>query len=566
MATAAKQTTGWGVALGVAGVIFLAYLAQTPWTTLWDRDEAWFAEAAVEMVNSGRYLVPTFNGEIWAAKPVLLYWLMSSSIRAFGATEFAVRVWSPLGVTLAALFTFAIGRKLFSKWVGHAAMIVLAANLLMMVQGSAATADAVLLASVTGSVAIFVTTQLPPTGPPWARVLLLATPLAIGQFAKGPVGLVVPLVAIGSTILAGRNAAEAGARSGDRRRASLEVGEATVLSIAVLAAWFVLADVQSGGKFAREFFGFHVLQRILTPIEGHGGNFFLTLPFYLPVVLIGFAPWTLYLAGSGSALLRAAVGDRMSRALLCGWIGLPVALFTVVMTKLPHYVLPIWPALALLTAATLDAHRSGALPEAATRWLRLGAWFLAPVVALELAALAAVAVFVGAPGFSARAAVLGGLVVALTFVTLRPKWCEQPWRTVTWLGPATLLCQFLAAAWVLPTVEAVKPVPHLAAIIRVRTEATTPVATFEFDEPSLVFYVGRTPITRLQSEKSLAEWARTEAPGVLVTPRTSLDRTLRYLGTLPLEEIASATGINVAKGRWLELVALRRGARPRGGA
>ena len=527
-------------------------------------DEAWFAEAAVEMVDSGHYLVPTFNGEIWAAKPILLYWLMSSSIRVFGATEFAIRVWSPLGVALAALFTFAIGRKLFSPWVGHVAMVILGANLLMMVQGSAGTADAVLLASVTGAVAVFVATQLPPTGPSWARVLLLATPLAIGQLAKGPVGLVVPIVAIGSTILAGRSVAEAGARSADCRRVSLEAGGATVLSIAVFAAWFVLADLRSGGGFAREFFGFHVLHRILTPIEGHGGNFFLMLPFYLPVVLIGFAPWTLYLASSGWALLRAAVGDPMSRALLCGWIGLPVALFTIVMTKLPHYVLPIWPALALLTAATLDAHRRGVLPEAGRRWLRRGVWFLGPVVALELAALAAVAVFVPRPGLPARIAVLGGLIVVLTCFALRPQRREQPWRTVTWLGPTTLFCQVLAAAWVLPAVEAAKPVPHLAAVIRAQTEATTPVATFDFDEPSLVFYVGRTPVTCLQSETSLAAWARTEAPGVLVAPRTSLDRALRSVGALPLEEIGSATGINVAKGRWLELVALRRGAPPRG--
>src|SRR5262245_24564936 len=99
------MTRAGGAAPALAAAIACSLLALTRTTTLWDRDEPRFAQAAVEMLASHDYLVPTFNGEIRAQKPPFAYWLMTVSLRAFGRTELAVRFWSPIALAIAALAT-----------------------------------------------------------------------------------------------------------------------------------------------------------------------------------------------------------------------------------------------------------------------------------------------------------------------------------------------------------------------------------------------------------------------------------------------------------------------------
>ena len=110
----------------------------------------------------------------------------------------------------------------------------------------------------------------------------------------------------------------------------------------------------------------------------------------------------------------------------------------------------------------------------------------------------------------------------------------------------------------IPAFDRIKPVPPVAAAIRAGTPPDTPLATFDFDEPSLVFYARRTPVAPLPSEAAVAAWAHAGDYGVLVLPRAALDRITAAYGPLPLREIAAARGVNISKGRRLELVALAR--------
>ena len=88
-----------------AAAVFALFLALSPWTTLWDRDEPRYAQATAEMLASGQFLVPTFNGQPRVDQPVLFHWLMALPMRALGAGELAARFWSPVGIALAALLT-----------------------------------------------------------------------------------------------------------------------------------------------------------------------------------------------------------------------------------------------------------------------------------------------------------------------------------------------------------------------------------------------------------------------------------------------------------------------------
>ena len=103
----------WLKAILICAGFAALYLLIAGSSTLWDRDEPRYARATAEMVESGNYLVPTFNGEVWFDKPILLYWLMSVPVRLLGPSEIACRFAGVIGTAITLLLTFFIGIKLF---------------------------------------------------------------------------------------------------------------------------------------------------------------------------------------------------------------------------------------------------------------------------------------------------------------------------------------------------------------------------------------------------------------------------------------------------------------------
>ena len=110
--------TGWPAIIGLVVVVWCGYLWTTTRSTLWDRDEPRNATAAVEMVQSGDLLVPTFNSEPRLHKPILMYWLMALSVNVLGPTVLAVRFWAPLGIAISCLLTAWIARRLYGPEAG----------------------------------------------------------------------------------------------------------------------------------------------------------------------------------------------------------------------------------------------------------------------------------------------------------------------------------------------------------------------------------------------------------------------------------------------------------------
>lgn len=540
----------------VALALFLFFLALTPWTTLWDRDEPRFAQATVEMLDSGQYLYPTFNGQLRPDKPILIYWLMALPVRLLGPREIAARFFSPVGIALTALLTAFIARRLLPDLGNRAGLWtvgILATVPLVLIEGLAATTDAVLLATITGALAAFAAAL--ERGPRILHLLAMTACLALAQLAKGPVGLTVPVLAMLGAITWLRF------QSGKSRTLTAltaTVGFAALASLGIFLLWAVPANEATFGEFARRGIGHHVVERSVSPLEGHGGGFLVSLPYYLPVILIGFAPWTLYLPAAVSAVLGGRIGGRRAQALLVGWIAPVFLMFTLVATKLPHYVLPLWPALALAVAGTLEAARQGRLAPRDERWLRRGVWFFAPVALLEAAGFLAVAFTPPAAGMRWPSLITAAVLLATAAAALRHHVQGRLLEGAAFLLRGTLVLQIAIAGLLLPALDRVKPVPPLAAAIRERTPADAPLATYEFDEPSLVFYTGRAPVAPLPSERAVVAWAHAGGQGVLVLPRAALERLIRAWGPLPLSEIAEARGINVSKGNRLQLVALGR--------
>src|SRR5690348_12087155 len=169
--------------------------------SLWDIDEGLNAEAAREMLESGDWVVPTFNFKPRTAKPALLYWLQALAYQRFGVTELAARLPSALAGAAAVLLTYELGRRMFSAATGLLAGVILISTIQVCVLAHAATPDALLLACLTLTFWLF-WTGFARGGRHWTWAAGLGCGLAV--LAKGPVGLALPAAVIGYFLLAQR--------------------------------------------------------------------------------------------------------------------------------------------------------------------------------------------------------------------------------------------------------------------------------------------------------------------------------------------------------------------------
>jgi 4-amino-4-deoxy-L-arabinose transferase-like glycosyltransferase/lipid-A-disaccharide synthase-like uncharacterized protein len=533
------------VAVLAVVVLGLCWLIATG-STLWDRDEPRFSRAAVEMLESDDWMVPTFNDKLRPDKPVGIYWLMANSVRVFGVTEFAVRLWAGLGLVTAMLLTASFVRRRLPDADPVLAAGVLGFAPLAFAVATAATTDAVLLASITAAMVVVAAGLLDR----WTvgRVVLLGVLLGWGQLVKGPIALAVPGLAVLTWIALSIAARE--------RRWAKDLGAfaaAALIGLGVFLVWALPANAASGGELARLGLGHHVVNRMQQPLESHGGGLLLYLPYYPLVLLIGLAPWTIYLPGSIAAVWRRRLGTPETRRLLLAWALPTVVLMTFVATKLPHYVLPVVPALAAIIALALPAAVRD--PEIATGgWWSSGRW-----IVLVLGLVLAVAMAVGVwwlPLPDLRRHLIGiALVFAVAAVTLfREHRRRDHTAVILTLGLAAVIV-VLQVRVLLPVLETVKPAPVIAHAVRTQVPETVPVYAAGFREPSLAFYLGRS-FTELGS-KQVDGWLDKRSDAVLITEE-------RLLGERAFEvaELARYEGINISNGKPVVVVAVRRGPRP----
>ncbi len=546
-------------------LIFTLLLIIAGSTSLFDRDEPRFSRAAVEMVQSGDYLVPKFNGNLRPDKPILIYWLMSAPIRLLGPTEIAVRLPSILGVTASCLLTSLIGRRMFSRRAGFTAALILGTSALPMIMGTLATADGTLLAFTT--LAIYAFIELHYGGSTFRNTALLAFALGAAQLTKGPVGLAVPLLTVIGTAIFARGDTV----SRIPRRIWISFAIAAVIGIAMFLAWGIPANNATDGEFYKIGVGKHVIDRFIKPAEGHGASTFLlyvaSLLLYIPVAIAGLFPWTLHLPGAWTALTRGAIGTRKERSLLLGWIVPTFIMMSLVVTKLPHYILPIFPALALTIAATLEVHRlkPASLPPRVHAWLRGGVWFFSPVALGIAAVIGSTALLMPESPLKWAGPVIGVMLTVVANVAYRAQLREQLARSGGIALGGTIAVAITVVLLVMPYLEpAIKPSPRLATSIRLAIGPDAPVAMLEapksFAEASLIFYLMHKPdhpVTIVSSPASIAAWLAEPGPGVLVTTNQALASLKTPLPLMPV--IFSQRIVNYSAGSSVEVIALRRG-------
>jgi 4-amino-4-deoxy-L-arabinose transferase-like glycosyltransferase len=324
------------------GAVFLFALGNSS-LPLIDRDEPRFAEASREMRQSGDFLVPRLNGEYRFDKPPLVYWTQVAAYDLLGENDFAARFPSVLFAAFTALGTSIFASRVFGRRVGCWAGLILASSLQIFIHARAAVADMpLLLFFVTATWAGWERLR-EPSSKFWWWIFYLS--LGLGFLAKGPVALLPVLFAPFHSLLC---------RSPFKMRTGSALLGALVILV-VVGLWGVPAVFATHGEYLQVGLGKHVLQRSFQPMESHGKpgflGYLLFLPFYPITGFFSFFPWCIFLP---LCVKRLWIRCDSDENYLVGAVLTVFFVFTVIQTKLPHYVLPAYPALAILVARQVE--------------------------------------------------------------------------------------------------------------------------------------------------------------------------------------------------------------------
>jgi len=331
---------------------------------LTDADEAYYAEASREMVESGDWLTPHFNYEDRWQKPVLYYWLTAVTYLVFGIGEWSARCWSALAGIGLAFSTYAAGRALTRhEEVGWLAGAMVATSYGYFALGRMALPDMPLAFFVTVTIAALFE----------GRWMLAAVASGLGFLVKGPLAVVLPALVFAPVWWRER-----------LRISARQVVLAALVFAVVALPWYIAMTMTHGRAYLESFFLADNLERFATDRFNEPRSPL----FYLPVLLGGLLPWTAYLV----AVIWRPTRDLVARRLvltgaqwrLLLWAGLPLLFFSLSIGKQPRYVLPILPPVAILVAHAIvqriDAARHGV--RSAARDLRAATLATAVLFAL----------------------------------------------------------------------------------------------------------------------------------------------------------------------------------------
>jgi 4-amino-4-deoxy-L-arabinose transferase-like glycosyltransferase len=308
-----------------------------------DADEAFYAESAREMVESGDWLTPHYNYEPRFQKPALYYWLVAGTYLVTGPNEIAARLWSALAGVALVLVIAAAARRWFDEETGFVAGAIGATNFGYFAVARMALPDLPLTFFITLSIYAALVAMLDRERHPRRWLLLAAAAAALGFLAKGPVGILIPAIVVAPIVVL------------ERRSTNVGVPDfvlALLLLLAIAVPWYVAMWMQHGTAYLEGFFLGDNYERFATTRFNDPRPWW----FYLPVLAGGLLPWTpltiVWLSPLKRFLTRRGdVGTFDVRLLM--WAALPLIFYTLSVGKQPRYVLPVLPPLAIMLASSI---------------------------------------------------------------------------------------------------------------------------------------------------------------------------------------------------------------------
>ncbi len=441
-------------------------------------DEGRYAVVSLEMARSGDWVTPRLNGLLYFEKPPLQYWIGALCFKLFGVNEFAARFWPAMSGFLTVLLVGYTGGRLWGRETGLRSLAIAASTSWIIGNSHFLTLDAGLtlflsLALCAVLLAAYASPE-PAMRRRWIHVAWVA--MAGAVLSKGLVGIVIPGAVLVFASLWRRDLT---------LWRGMQWASGLVVFCVLTAPWFVLVSLRNPG-FAQFFFIHEHFARYLTTVHQRDGAWW----YYLPLALGGLLPWTTGLLGRWRQdVPTRAAGAVQVRDLLIVWAVFVLVFFSISSSKLPSYILPMFPALALLLAVRIDAARIATLRRHLL--VPVGVWVLAllastqvkrgvsPYTPIEALRQVALAVDIGAALF------LGAAAIAW--------WCLGRER-VTLAVWSVALGHVFAVLCVIQAHDALgqyKSAAQLSAALRPLIDERVPVFSVHGYDQTLPFYLGR---------------------------------------------------------------------------
>jgi 4-amino-4-deoxy-L-arabinose transferase-like glycosyltransferase len=461
----------------VALVTFLPGFFQVPPV---DRDEARFAQASKQMLESGDVIDIRFQDDVRYKKPVGIYWLQAAVVKAaeeLGLPQARTRIWlyripSLVGATGAVLLTYWTALAFLTRRYAFLAALMMAGSFLLGVEARLAKTDAMLLLTILaaqGALARAYLERVEPGQRGFALPAVFWTALAGGVLLKGPLILLFVGLTVLPLMIYERSA---------RWLRVLRPVVGTLWFLALVLPWFLAIMSRAGESFLTESVGRDLLAKVFSAQESHGAP----PGYYLALFWVTFWP-AAPLAALAAAGVWAERWERPNRFLLAWLVPAWIAL-ELVITKLPHYVLPLYPAIAIMIARAM---RRDTLSQ--NLWLTrltLG-W---PVVAALVPLIGIGALMVMRHQLGLLAWPLAGAAMVFGFQAWRYYADDGPEKSLVRAVAASILVAIAFIGVIAPSLRPLFPSAMLARVMPADDCDYRIVAAAGYGEPSLVFLIG----------------------------------------------------------------------------
>jgi 4-amino-4-deoxy-L-arabinose transferase-like glycosyltransferase len=458
---------------------FLPGFFQIPPT---DRDEARFAQATKQMLETGEYVDIRFQDEVRYKKPVGIYWLQAGVVKAANAlgmpnaqhTIWVYRIPSLIGAIGAVLLTYWAALSFVSRRAALLAGLMMATSILLGVEARLAKTDAMLLLTTVAAMGamarIYLGERRPAAGPTgWALPAIFWTALAAGILIKGPLIVMFVVLTILALAVTDRSV---------RWLSDLRPLAGVLWLCLLVLPWFLAIVSRSGSNFFAESVGHDLMSKVVSAQEAHGappGSYYVLF-------------WVTFWPGATLAAMAApsiwvARREKGAKFLLC-WIVPAWIVLELVITKLPHYVLPLYPAIAILISGVVDPH-----VLSRNRWLTRGTswWFVLPVL-LGVGTIVVLVTFGRQLGLPAWPFAAGAMIFGLWAWWLYH--ADGAEHSLLRAMVASILLAMAIYAIIIPSLGSAFPSAALARIVKEANCKPAMVATAGYQEPSLVFLLG----------------------------------------------------------------------------
>ena len=304
-------------------------------------DEGRYAEIAREMLITGDWVTPRYNGYKYFEKPPLQIWATAAAFNLFGIGDWQARLWTALTGFLTIVFIGFTGARIYSPRAGWLAAIALASSPMWVIGGHINSLDMGLSAFLVAALCSLLLAQISRNssgarGWMWACWAFMA----LATLSKGVIGLAIP-----GMVFAVYSITTWDWKIWKR----LHIISGTILFLAITAPWFVLV-AQRNPEFLEFFFIHEHLQRFTQTAHSRTGPIY----YFIPLLLIGFLPWIAQAPGALAQAWQERNREFSSGWLLTCWFAVIMGFFSISQSKLPGYIIPVFPALALLVGHRLD--------------------------------------------------------------------------------------------------------------------------------------------------------------------------------------------------------------------